>query len=383
MKRTPRIYLDNASTTAVSSEVAEAMVPFMDRFFGNPSSLHEPGREARRAIEYSRDRVAAAVGADPSEITFSSGGTESNNMAVFGALLANPKKRHIVTTVVEHHAILHAVDFAEQLGFAVTRVPVNENGFVNPTEIESAMREDTALVSVMYANNETGAIQDIERIGQLVRARDVMMHTDAVQAFGVVDICAKKLPVDLLTLSSHKLHGPKGVGALYVRQGVRLKPTSFGGAQERNRRAGTENVPGIVGFGVAAQIAAACRVGKVAHVRCLKQRMKRALLEKMDRIRMNTPEHSLPTILNVAFEGISAETLLMRLDMVGIAASSGSACTSGSVQPSHVLIAMGLPIATVKSSVRFSFSNDNTIDEIDVAVCALDEIIDQLHRRRS
>ncbi|UOF88828.1 cysteine desulfurase [Fodinisporobacter ferrooxydans] len=361
------VYLDHAATTFIRPEVAAAMEPFLRQFFGNPSSTHRFGRVVRGAVEKAREQVAALLHANSKEIVFTSGGTEADNAAILSAAGTDPGKKHIVTTAMEHHAVLHTCECLEKLGVEVTYLRPDANGMIQVRQVLDAIRPDTCLISIMYVNNETGAIQPIQEMVQAVRERsDVspLIHTDAVQAAGIIDCDVQELGVDYLSLSAHKFGGAKGAGALFIRQGAPFQSFVHGGAQERGRRAGTEHVAGIVGMGIAAEKAVEERVAGYLHLHGLKQSMLQRLHEGIEDLQINSPEHSVPSILNLAIPGVSAEALLIRLDMFGIAASSGSACTSGSLQPSHVLTSMGLPLDRVKSSIRFSFSKATTMDEV-------------------
>ncbi|BCJ86302.1 cysteine desulfurase family protein [Effusibacillus dendaii] len=378
----PVIYLDNAATTPLDPAVREAMEPYLTDQYGNPSSTHQMGRAARRAIERAREQVGEAIDADPAEIVFTSGGTESDNAAIMGAAVANRKKgRHIVTTSIEHHAVLHTCEFLEKIGFSVTYVPPGENGIVSSEEVRKAIRPDTTVVSVMHVNNETGAIQPIEEIADICREQEILFHTDAVQAVGLLPIRLKQTKIDLLSLSAHKLHGPKGVGVLYVRRGIAWTPILHGGSQERKKRAGTENVSGIVGLGAAMERTMQQQTEHYKQIVTLRNRMLAVLTEELDDLQINSPEESVPSILSLSFPNVSAETLLMNLDMEGIAASSGSACTSGSLQPSHVLMAMKRDENCVKSVIRFSFSNQNTVAEVETAARKTAAIVNRLRRK--
>ncbi|ACJ33116.1 Cysteine desulfurase family aminotransferase [Anoxybacillus flavithermus WK1] len=376
-----RIYLDHAATSPVHPQVVEAMVPYMTTYFGNPSSIHSFGRETRRALDEAREIIAKTIGAKANEIIFTSGGTEADNLAIIGVAMANRERgRHIITTSVEHHAVLNTCKYLQKQGFDVTYLPVDEHGIISVEQLKSALRDDTVLVSIMFGNNETGVLQPIHDIGQLLRDHDVYFHTDAVQAYGLVPIDVHELGIDSLSVSSHKINGPKGVGFLYVREGVRLTPHIYGGEQERKRRAGTENVPGIVGLQKAAELA--------------QQTMseKRALYEQFQRIMLMTFEREgidyavnghetnrLPHVLNVAFFGTNVEALLVNLDLAGIAASSGSACTAGSIDPSHVLVAMyGNESDRIRSSVRFSFGYGNTLEQVERAAYDIAKIVKRL-----
>jgi len=375
------IYLDNAATTPLADAVRQAMEPYFGAFYGNPSSVHRAGREARAAVERAREQTARAIGADPSEILFTSGGTEADNTAIIGTALAHREQgRHIVTTSIEHHAVLHTCQFLQTLGFDVTYVAPQADGRIRVQDVVDALRDDTILVSVMMVNNETGAIQPIAEIGRVTRERGIKFHTDAVQAAGLLELDVAQLGVDLLSLSGHKLHGPKGVGALYVHKKARITPFQHGGSQERDRRAGTENLPGIVGFGTAIAAAVAQREQKLAHIAELRDVMMTTLARELDNLHVNSPVDGLPAILNVTFAGVAGEALLMNLDMQGIAASAGSACTAGSIQPSHVLLAMGLAPEQVKSAIRFSFSGHNTREEVEAAAQKTVAIVQRLRR---
>jgi cysteine desulfurase len=380
------IYLDNAATTPVSPEVRAAMQPYFEEIYGNPSSVHQVGRKARSAIDTARDQVARAIGAQSSEIVFTSGGTEADNAAIIGTALAHQDKgKHIITTTIEHHAVLHTCEFLEKMGFEVSYVAPEANGVVSVEAIEQEIRPDTILITVMMVNNETGAVQPIAELGALTRERGIIFHTDAVQAAGVLAIDVAELGVDLLSISGHKMHGPKGIGALYVSKKIKWTPYLFGGSQEQERRAGTENLAGIVGLGVAIERATMDRESKYAHLQALRERMISLFQAGLTEFEVNGADDALtlPTVLNVTFSGISAEKLLMNLDMAGIAASAGSACTAGSIQPSHVLLAMGKTAECVKSSIRFSFSGQNTLDEVTTAAEKVIAVVQRLRGRSS
>lgn len=371
-----RIYLDYAATTPVDPLVREAMLPFLgEAAFGNPSSVHAYGQDVRRAIDRARDAVAGAVGCHPSEIYFTSGGTEADNTAVLGVLLANRERGRdqLVTTTIEHHAILDCARFAEKtLGFSVTPVPVDGDGRVDPDAVEAAMTERTALVSVMHANNEIGTIQPIAEIARRVRQRGAYFHADAVQTFGQMPLDVDALGVDLMTISAHKIYGPKGVGALYVRRGTRFTPWLHGGQQEREKRAGTENAAGIVGFGRAAELLPSWREEAAARVMGLRNRFLAAALDAVPDARLNGhPTLRLPNNVNLSFPDADGEALLLNLDMRGIAVSSGSACASGSIEPSHVLLALGLPLPLARAALRFSFGRGTTGEDLETALAAL------------
>ena len=374
------VYADNAATTPVSQTVLNAMLPYYTEKYGNPSSLYAVGREAKKALEEARENVANHLGALPNEIFFTSGGSEADNWAIKGVAheLAKKGKKHIITSKFEHHAVLHTTEALEKEGFEVTYLEVYENGIVKPEDVEKAIREDTALVTIMYANNEIGTIQPISEIGAICKKHGVLFHTDAVQAVGNVKINVKEENIDLLSLSGHKLHAPKGVGALYVRRGIRLPNLISGGAQERGKRAGTENVAGIVALSVAMDEAYANLDERNARL----IRMRDRLIEgasKIERSRLNGDAvKRLPGNFNMCFEGIEGESLLLKLDIAGICASSGSACTSGSLDPSHVLLAIGLPHEIAHGSLRISFSDQNTEEDVDYILEVLPGIVSYL-----
>lgn len=374
------VYADNAATTAVSPQVVEAMLPFLTEHYGNPSSLYSLGQTAHNAVEAARGQVAALLGAQPEEIFFTSGGSEADNWAIRGiaGMQARKGKRHIVTTKFEHHAVLHTVERLQKEGFEVTYLDVHENGIVRIGEVEAALRDDTALVTIMYANNEIGTIQPIAEIGALCRARGILFHTDAVQAVGHVPIDVQAQQIDLLSLSGHKLHAPKGVGALYCRKGVRFPNLIDGGAQERNRRAGTENVAGIVALGKAASLMQEGMEERMRYVASLRDRLiDGALIIKRSRLNGDR-ESRLPGNASFCFEGVEGESLLLLLDFQGISASSGSACTSGSLDPSHVLLAIGLPHEIAHGSLRLTLDENNTVEDVDYILEKLPPIIERL-----
>lgn len=376
-----RIYLDHAATSPTHPMVVERMVPMMTESFGNPSSIHFFGRQSRRAIDEAREMVAQSIGAKPTEIIFTSGGTEADNLALIGAALAHRHKgRHIITTAIEHHAVLHACHYLEKEGFDVTYLPVDEQGKISLEALQRALRDDTIVVSVMFGNNETGVLQPIQEIGKLLKDHPAYFHTDAVQAYGLVPIDVNELGIDLLSVSAHKINGPKGVGFLYAREHVRLMPRAFGGEQERKRRAGTENVAGIVGLAKAVEIALETMSTKQSEYRALKEKMVAIFKQSGIRYAINGDQDAcLPHILNVAFPGTNVESLLVNLDLAGIAASSGSACTAGSIDPSHVLVAMfGQNSDRIRSSVRFSFGLGNTEEQIEKAAYETVNIVKRL-----
>lgn len=365
------IYLDYAATAPLKPVALEAMMPYLTGEYGNPSSLHRFGRAAREGLIEARDLLADILGCEPARLTFTSGGTESDNLAVFGVMeaLAAQGKKHVVTTAIEHHAVLHACRTLERKGARVTYVTPDAAGFISPESVRSAIREDTALVSVMYANNEVGTLQPIEQIGQLCREHGVLFHTDAVQAFGALPIRLSALPVDLMSLSAHKIGGPKGVGLLCAARRVPLEPMLYGGSQERKRRPGTENVAAIAGFAAAARLAqeqAADKQQRMSELRAHFLNVLESAAGPDGFVVNGHPEygHRLESIVNVSFPGLDKETLLMNLDLEGVAASGGAACTSGSLEDSHVLTAMGLDQARVQSSIRFSFGEETTADEL-------------------
>ncbi|MEE1218551.1 MAG: cysteine desulfurase NifS [Ruminococcus sp.] len=375
------IYADNSATTALSPVVLEKMMPYLTEVYGNPSSLYRTGGIAKEAIETARANIAKNLGAaNANEIFFTSGGSESDNWALKGvchALKAKGKK-HIITSKFEHHAILHTCKALEKEGFEVTYLDVYENGIVKPEDVENALREDTAIVSIMYANNEIGTIQPIAEIGAICRKHNVLFHTDAVQAAGFVKIDVQAQNIDLLSMTAHKIHGPKGCGLLYIKRGTRIDNLIEGGAQERNRRAGTENVAGIVGLDAALQLAVDTMDERNAKLTKMRDRLIDGLL-KIERSRLNGDRvQRLPGNVNMCFEGIEGESLLLKLDLSGIAASSGSACTSGSLDPSHVLLSIGLPHEIAHGSMRLSFSDENTEEDIDYILETVPGIVDYL-----
>ena len=375
-----RIYMDNAATTRVTEPVFEAMRPYFCEIFGNPSSVHAFGREARKAVEQARRQVATALGAQAGEIYFTGSGTEADNWALRGAAYAQKARgRHIITTQIEHHAVLHAAEQLEKEGFEVTYLPVDGDGVVSLEALEKALRPDTTLVSIMTANNEIGAIQPIREAAKLARAHGALFHTDAVQAIGCVPIDVKADGIDLLSLSGHKFHAPKGVGALYIRTGVKLQRLIYGGAQEKTQRGGTENVASIVGMGKAIELAMESMESRNAYVSGLRDRLIEGILRRIPETRLNGHRtRRLSGNVNVSIRYIEGEALLLSLDMKGIAGSSGSACTSGSLDPSHVLLAIGLPHEIAHGSLRLSLSEENTAEEVDYTIDALVEIVERL-----
>ena len=374
------IYMDNGATTRVTEPVFEAMKPYFCEIYGNPSSMHNFGYTARHAVDAARAQVANAINADVNEIYFTGCGTESDNWAVRGAAYANVKKgKHIITTAIEHHAIMHTCAQLEKEGFEVTYLPVDEYGFVTPEQLERAIRLDTTIVSIMTANNEIGTIEPITELAEVCKAHKVLFHTDAVQAIGSVPIDVKAMHIDMLSMSGHKFHAPKGVGVLYIRKGVVLQQFMNGGAQERNRRAGTENLASIVGIGKAIEIATADIDAHNEKLSKIRDHLIDRILSEIPYTRLNGDRTKrLPGNVNVCFRFIEGESLLMMLDMKGIAGSSGSACTSGSLDPSHVLLAIGLPHEIAHGSLRLSLSEENTMEEADYVVDSLVEIVKKL-----
>lgn len=372
------IYLDNNATTKVDPEVIEAMLPYLQEYYGNPSSMHTFGGQVGKAVRIARAQVADFLGADESEIIFTSGGTESNNTAIRAALSAQPEKRHIVTTQVEHPAVLNVCKQLEKHGYTTTYLSVDRYGQIDLMELEAALTGDTALVTTMYANNETGTVFPIEQIGLRAKAAGAIFHVDAVQAAGKIPLNMQTSPIDLLTLAGHKIHAPKGIGALYVRRGVRFRGLLLGGHQERGRRAGTENVPGIACLGKAADLAQK-NIKNVGKEKALRDRLEKGLLASIPDSQVNgDPSQRLPNTSNIGFKYIEGEAILLSLDKYGICASSGSACTSGSLEPSHVLRAMGLPYTILHGSIRFSLSRYTTEAEIDRVLEVMPPIVDRL-----
>ncbi|MFW5778900.1 MAG: cysteine desulfurase NifS [Coleofasciculus sp.] len=375
------IYLDNNATTRVDEAVLEEMLPYLTEYYGNPSSMHTFGGQLSRSLEQAREKVAALLGAQPTEIIFTSCGTEGDNAAIRAALITQPNKKHIVTTAVEHPGVYSLCKRLEKEGYQVTYLPVNGKGLIDLKELKASLTDDTALVSVMCANNETGTIFPIERIGQIVKERGILFHVDAVQAVGKVPLNMSESTVDFLVLSGHKLHAPKGIGVLYVRKGVRFRPLLIGGHQERGRRGGTSNVPAIIGLGKAAELAIQHVTEEVTQVKELRDRLEQGLLSRISDCQLNGhPSMRLPNTTNIGFKYIEGEAILLSLDRFGICASSGSACTSGSLEPSHVLRAMGLPYTLLHGSIRFSLSRYTTSAEIDRVLEVMPPIVERLRR---
>ncbi len=375
------IYLDNNATTQVAPEVIEAMLPFFRDYWGNPSSMHTFGGQVKKHVERARDQVAALIGADPAEIIFTSCGSESDNMAIRGVVDTLGGRTHLVTTCVEHPAVLSVCHYLETMGCRLTVLPVDAGGHLDMDQLRAALARDTSLVSIMWANNETGVIFPIDQIAPLVKNAGKIMHTDAVQVVGKLPVDVRRTPVDMLALSGHKLHAPKGVGALYIRRGTRVNPLIVGGHQEGGKRAGTENVPYIVGLGVACELAQRHLAEEQTRVAALRDRLEAGVLASCKDVRVNgDPRARLPNTTNVSFEFIEGEAILLLLDQFGIAASSGSACTSGSLEPSHVIRAMGVPFTAAHGSIRFSLSRYNTDAEIDHTLKHLPGVIETLRK---
>ena len=375
-----KYYFDNAATTPVREEVLQEILPYFREYYGNASSIYSIAKESKKALEAARAKVAAAIGATPDEIYFTAGGSESDNMALRGVVNASKKeKKHIITTKIEHHAILHTAEFLETKGVDVTYLNVDEFGKISLEELENAIRPETVLISVMFANNEIGTIQPIAEIGEIAKKHGVLFHTDAVQAVGHVPIDVEKLQVDLLSMSGHKLGAPKGIGAIYIRKGTRISPLIFGGAQEKKLRAGTENIAGIVGLGKAAELAVAEMEETTKKLTALRDKLIHGILESIPDSRLNGhPTDRLPGNCNISFSYIEGESLLLLLDALGIAASSGSACTSGSLDPSHVLMAIGLPHEIAHGSLRLTIDRENTEEQVDFILENLPGLVQRL-----
>lgn len=374
------VYADNAATTRIAPQVLDAMLPYLKEEYGNPSTLYKLGREAKIAIEKAREQVAQVIGAKAEEIFFTGSGTEADNMALKGVLYgpAGKGKKHLITTKIEHHAVLHTAMALEKEGFQVTFLSVDKNGRVDLEELKQAITPDTALVSIMAANNEVGTIQPIEEIGKICREKGVLFHTDAVQAFGHMPLDVNKMNVDLLSLSAHKINGPKGSGALYIRRGLGLRPVIEGGGQERNRRSGTENVAGIVGLGQAAQLAMETMEEESARLKALSKKLIDGVLQIPETILTGDPENRLPGACSFAISAIEGESLVLYLDMEGICTSTGSACSTGSLDPSHVLMAIGLSHEVSHGSLRVSLGRFNTEEEVDYIIETLPKVVEKL-----
>ncbi len=374
------IYMDNAATTPVKEEVLKEMMPYFTEKYGNPSSVYSLASKSKVVVENAREQVANAIGADKKEIFFTAGGSESDNWAIKGAAYSNRKKgNHIITTKIEHHAVLHTCEYLEKQGFEITYLNVDEDGLISLEELKDSIKDDTILISIMFANNEIGTIQPIREIGEIAKERNILFHTDAVQAIGNIRIDVKELNIDLLSMSAHKFHGPKGIGALYIRQGVKIDSLIAGGGQERGRRAGTENVPGIVGMGKAIELAYSNFEEHNKKLITLRDSLIEKIENNIKYVRLNGHRTKrLPGNVNFCFEFIEGESLLLSLDMVGIAASSGSACTSGALDPSHVLMAIGLPHEIAHGSLRLTLGEFNTEEEVDYVVENLVTIVERL-----
>ncbi len=373
------VYMDNAATTPVRNEVLEIMIPYHKESFGNASSVYRFGQQSRKAIEKAREQVAVAIGALPEEIFFTAGGSESDNWAIRGTALALKEKgKHIITTKIEHHAVFHTCEFLEENGYEVTYLDVDKYGVVSPDEVEKAIRPDTILITIMAANNEIGTIEPIKEIGEIARKNKVYFHTDAVQAVGHVPIDVKEMNIDMLSLSGHKLGAPKGIGALYIKKGTKIKPLIYGGAQERGKRAGTENVPGIVGLGYAMELSANEMEKEIKRLTILRDKLIEGLLKIPNSFLNGHPNKRLPGNCNISFEFVEGESILMLLDALGVCASSGSACTSGSLDPSHVLLATGLKHEEAHGSVRLTLGLDTKEEDVDYVIEKLPSIIERL-----
>lgn len=375
-----RIYLDNAATTRTAQEVVDAMLPYFTESYGNPSSIYELGQRSKEAITNAREEIARVIGAKTEEIYFTGGGSEADNWAIKAAYEAYKNKgNHIITTKIEHHAVLHTCQYLEKQGARVTYLDVDENGLVDLEQLQKAISPETILITIMFANNEIGTIEPVKEIGMIAREHGILFHTDAVQAFGQVPIDVDEMNIDMLSSSAHKINGPKGIGCLYIRKGVKIRSFVHGGAQERKRRAGTENVPGIVGYGVAARMAAETMEERTKKEKELRDYFIRRVLEEVPYVRLNgDPVKRLPNNANFSFRFIEGESLLIMLDMKGIAGSSGSACTSGSLDPSHVLLAIGLPHEIAHGSLRLTLGADTTKEDLDYTLEQIKEIVQKL-----
>jgi cysteine desulfurase len=376
-----QIYLDNAATTMVHKEVIDTMNEYYGNLYGNPSSIYDFGQKAKKAISSARETIASVINANPDEVYFTGGGSESDNWAIKGVMAANRKKgNHIITTKIEHHAVLHTCEYLAKNGYEVTYLNVDSDGLISLKELEEAIKDTTVMISIMFANNEIGTIQPVQEIGDIAKKHGILFHTDAVQAFGHVPIDVKAMNIDLLSASAHKIHGPKGVGMLYVRKGIKIDNLIHGGAQENKKRAGTENVPGICGYAKAAEMALATMNEKMAYITALRDKFLKEIPIKIENVKLNGhPTSRLPGNVNFSFEFIEGESLLLYLDMEGISASSGSACTSGALDPSHVLMAIGLPHEIAHGSLRLSLSEFNTEEDVD---CTIGKLIGVVHRLR-
>lgn len=380
-----KIYFDHSATTPVHPDVAEEMLRYASDIFGNPSSIHSFGREAKKALDTARNKVAESIGARTEEVVFTSGGTESDHMAIKGVVYANRKRgNHIITSAVEHHAVLDTCKALEKEGFELTVLPVDSFGMVSPQDAAGAIKDNTILITVMHANNEVGTIQPISEIGEIAREKGVLFHTDAVQSVGKIPVNVDDLKVDLLSVSGHKIYAPKGVGALYIRQGINWRPYEFGGGQERSHRPGTENVPGIAALGKAVELAARDMAEENARLTLLRDKLIKGILEKIDHVKLaGHPSIRLPNNVNFVFEYIDGGAMLLNLDMHGVAASSGSACTAGTVNPSHVLLAMGVPQAAAHGSLRLTLGRSNTEKDVDEFINLMPQIINRLRNQNN
>lgn len=379
---TKRIYMDYSATTPMKKEVLDAMMPYLTEHYGNASSVHSFGRDAKNAINTSREKIAKALGANREEVYFTAGGTESDNWAIKGiAKSMKSKGNHIITTKIEHHAVLHTCETLEKEGFEVTYLDVDEYGLINLDELKAAIKDTTILISIMFINNEIGTMQPIKEIGAIAKENGVLFHTDAVQAFGNTPIDVNELNIDMLAISSHKIYGPKGIGAMYIRRGVRIGAFIDGGAQERKRRAGTENVAAIVGFAKAAELATEGMDAHIEKLTALRERLKEGIMGKIPYAKYNGhPTQRHPGNVNICFEFIEGESLLLSLDLIGVAASSGSACTSGSLDPSHVLMSIGLTHEIAHGSLRLSVGDFTTEEDVDYVIEHLEGIVDRLRQ---
>ncbi|UYO62077.1 cysteine desulfurase NifS [Acetobacterium wieringae] len=377
-----RIYLDHAATTPVDPAVVETMLPFFTEYFGNPSSVYTEGRGVKKSIEAARLQIAKAINADPREIYFTGSGSESDNWAIKGIAMKNQAKgKHIITSTIEHHAVLHTCEYLEKQGFEITYLPVDEYGLISLDDLRNAIRKDTILVTIMFANNEIGTIEPIKEIGEIVKEKGIIFHTDAVQALGNIPVDVKDLNVDLLSISAHKIYGPKGIGALFIRKGVPIDNLIHGGAQERKKRAGTENTAEIVAFGKAAEMATEHLEENAAHMKELRDLLIKGVMDNIPQVRLNGhPEKRLPGNVNFCFDYIEGESILLSLDIIGVAGSSGSACTSGSLDPSHVLLAIGLPAGVAHGSLRLTIGKHTTEEDINYVVDNLIQIIERLRK---
>lgn len=375
-----RVYLDYNATTPTHSEVVKTILPYYEEIFGNALSVHQFGQEARKVVDEAREKVANFIGAKPEEIVFTSGGTEANNFAIKGIAYAREKRgRHIITSSIEHHAVLNPCKYLEKKGFKVTYLPVDGYGLIDPEDVKRAITRETILITIMHANNETGTIEPIAEMGKIAREKGIIFHTDAIQSVGKIPVDVNELNVDLLSLSGHKIYGPKGIGALFIRKGTKIEPLIHGGHHERNRRAGTENVPAIVGLGKAVEVVAQKMEEESQHLINLRNKLWKGIKEKIDYVKLNGhPERRLPNTLNVSFEFVEGESMILNLDLKGIAVSTGSACTSGSLEPSHVLRAMKVEPAIAQGSIRFSLGKGNTEEDIEYVLEVLPEIVFRL-----